>query len=169
LLRISVILGLLAGFALSPKLWLSSRVYPFTPVWSFFKPPNTPIDYIAFFALLALLAFQDQARWQPWFYQYVVMLLAIALAGSKRPEPALNTCALIIGATYIWSGLSKLNSNFMGDAFPWLVTPFIGAWPFVRHLSYSAALMECGAGVGLLFRRFRSAAFSAPSQCMVSS
>jgi len=185
LLRISVILGLLAGLALSPKLWLSSRVYPFTPVWSFLKPPGAPIDYIVFFAvialliaaaivprrefwialfaLLALLAFQDQSRWQPWFYQYVVMLLAIALAGSKRPEAALNTCCLIIAATYIWSGLSKLNSNFMGDTFPWLVAPFIGAWPapaqwFVHHLALVAALFECGAGAGLFFRRFRPAA-----------
>jgi hypothetical protein len=184
LLRISVILGLLAGFALSPKLWLSLREYPFTPVWSFIKPASPPSDYIVFctvialliavciaprrefwialVALLAWLALQDQSRWQPWFYQYVAMLLAIALAGGKRPEAALNTCCLIVAATYIWSGLAKLNSNFMGDTFPWLVAPFIGAWPgsaqwFVRHLAVVAALFECGAGVGLLIRRLRPA------------
>src|ERR1700733_9955673 len=92
LLRICVILALLAGFALSPKLWLSSRLYPLTPVWLFLRPLGSPGDRILFFAtialligslvrprrpllaascvLLVLLALQDQSRWQPWFYQY---------------------------------------------------------------------------------------------------
>ena len=96
LLRISVVLGLLAGFALSPKLWLSSRLYPLTPVWSFITPPGSPSDLIIFcalitlliivsvaprldvliavFALLAVVALQDESRWQPWFYQYALML-----------------------------------------------------------------------------------------------
>ncbi len=47
-LRICVILGLLAGFALSPKLWLSSRLYPLTPVWPFLMPLGFPGDYIVF-------------------------------------------------------------------------------------------------------------------------
>jgi hypothetical protein len=189
LLRISVILGLLAGFALSPKLWLSSRLYPLTPVWSFISAPRSPIDYIIFFALIALLiavsatprrglliavftllalvALQDQSRWQPWFYQYVAMLLAIALAGPERQAAALNTCCLIVAATYIWSGLAKLNPGFTGGTFPWLVGPFLGAWPMAaqwlaRHLAFVVPLIECGVGVGLLTRRLRTAAlFSA--------
>ena len=156
LLRISVIWGLLAGFALSPKLWLSSRLYPLTPVWAFLRPLKHPWDYVVFFALIALLmavsveprrglliaafvllalmALQDQSRWQPWFYQYVVMLLAIALAGPERQASALNTCCLIVAATYIWSGLAKLNPSFTGNTFPWLVEPFIGAWPGARRV-----------------------------------
>jgi hypothetical protein len=180
LLRISVILGLLAGFALSPKLWLSSRLYPLTPVWGFLGPLRAPGDAILFFAvialliallaaprreilialfaLLALLALQDQSRWQPWFYQYVVMLLAIALAGPKRPAAALNTCCLIVAATYIWSGLAKLNPNFANDLFPSLVKPFAGARPVPAQLALAAALFECGVGFALLTRRFRAAA-----------
>jgi hypothetical protein len=185
LLRISVILGLLAGFALSPKLWLSSRLYPLTPVWSFISAPSSPIDYIIFFVLIALLivvsvapwrgfviavfillalvALQDQSRWQPWFYQYVAMLLAIALAGQKRQADALNTCCLIVATTYIWSGVAKLNPGFTNDTFPWLVEPFISAWPapaqwLARHLAFVAPLIECGLGFGLLIRRCRSAA-----------
>ena len=185
LLRVTVIVGLLAGFALSPKLWVSSRLYPLTPVFSFLKPLPFPWDYVLFFGLIALLiavgikprkevlialfvllalvALQDQSRWQPWFYQYVVMLLAIALAGSEGQAAALNTCCLIVAATYIWSGLAKLNPNFMGNTFPWLMGPFIGAWPapaqwLARHLALAAALAECGAGFGLLIRRWRIAA-----------
>jgi hypothetical protein len=182
LLRISVTFGLLAGFWLSPKLWLSSRLYPLTPVWSFVRPFGSPADRIVFFALIALLiaasvaprreiliavfallmvlAVQDQSRWQPWFYQYVIMLLAIALAGTERQAGALNTCCLIVAATYIWSGLAKLNPNFVGDTFPWLVEPFIGAAPapvqwLARHMGWVAPFFECCAGVGLLTRRFR--------------
>jgi hypothetical protein len=182
LLRITVILALLAGFALSPKLWLSSRFYPLTPVWSFFRPFSSPVDAIVFFALIALLiaagvaqrrevwvavfallavvALQDQSRWQPWFYQYVLMLAAIALAGAKREAAALNTCCLIIAATYIWSGLAKLNPVFVGTTFPWLLEPFRGAaaagaqW-FITHVGWLAPIVEFGAGVGLVTRRFR--------------
>jgi hypothetical protein len=182
LLRISVIAGLLAGFALSPKLWLSSRFYPLMPVWSFIKPLRSPGDYIVLFTLVALLiaaalvprreiliavfvvlvlvVLQDQSRLQPWFYQYTLMLLAIALAGRDRPVAALNTCCLIIAATYVWSGLAKLNPSFIGDTFPFLVKPLIGAeqgvglW-LIRHLAFLAPLLECALGVGLLIKRSR--------------
>lgn len=185
LLRICVILALLAGFALSPKLWLSSRLYPLTPVWSFLQPLGSPGDRILFFCtialliaslvwprrailgascvLLVLLALQDQSRWQPWFYQYAIMLMAIALAGLSRQKSALNTCRLIIAATYIWSGLAKLNPEFLTNTFPWLMAPFIKIWPVpgqwaADHLAVVAACLECGAGIGLLMRRFRQAA-----------
>jgi hypothetical protein len=185
LLRIGVILGLLAGFALSHKLWLSSRFYPLTPVWSFVKPLASPGDSILFytlivlliaaaimprrevliaiFALFVLLVFQDQSRLQPWFYQYALMLLAIALAGSTRPEAALNTCCLIVASTYIWSGLAKLNPIFIGETLPFLIKPFTGSgtgalqW-LVRPLAFLAPLLECGLGIGLLTRRFRAPA-----------
>jgi hypothetical protein len=113
-------------------------------------------------ALLAWLAAEDQSRWQPWFYQYVLMLLALALAGAGRPEAALNTCRLIVAATYFWSGLAKLNPRFGVDVFPHLLEPLLGvgvaAQPFVPRLAPVAALFECGLGAALLFRRFRTPA-----------
>lgn len=188
LLRVAVVLALLAGFALSPKLWLSSRIYPLTPVWSFFGTFSHPADRILFFAvitlliafavaprrelsaamfaLLVLLALQDQSRWQPWFYQYVLMLLAIALAGARGQTVALNTCSLIVATTYIWSGISKLNPHFMSYTFPWLMGPFIGHWPaafqrLILHLALVVPCLECATGAGLLLRRFRPAALVA--------
>jgi len=193
LTRATVIIGLLAGFALSPKLWLSSRLYPLTPVWSFLAPFRSPEDYAvmialialltalivtprretlaAAFALLALLALQDQSRWQPWFYQYVLMLLAIALAGSDRHEAALNTCRLIVATTYIWSGLAKLNPNFETTIFPAFVEPFVSrklvpalflahglVHGLVHGLAIATPVLECATGIGLLIRRFRPAA-----------
>ncbi len=181
LLRITVIVGLLAGFALSPKLWLSSRLYPLTPVWSFFKAPNPPVDRLllltltalliilttaprreiaaAALALLFLLALQDQSRWQPWFYQYLLMFLAIAVAGREHPESALQTCRLIVAATYFWSGLAKLNPNFFTAVFPSLFSPFLATVPpALNHLAFLAPIVECGAGIGLLTERYRSQA-----------
>ena len=181
LLRITVIVGLLAGFALSPKLWLSSRLYPVTPVWSFFKAPNPPVDRLllltiavllilftiaprheigaAALALLLVIALQDQSRWQPWFYQYALMFLAIAVAGREHPESALHTCRLIVAATYFWSGIAKLNPNFFNAVFPSFFSPFLGTVPpILSHLAFLAPIVECGAGIGLLTRRFRSQA-----------
>ena len=54
-LRITVILALLTGLLMSPKLWLSSRFYPLTPLWSFVRPFSFPTDYVFFFVLIALL------------------------------------------------------------------------------------------------------------------
>jgi hypothetical protein len=47
--------GLLAGFLLSPKLWLSARFYPSTPVLSFLKPLSFPFDYVVFLGMLLCL------------------------------------------------------------------------------------------------------------------
>ena len=182
MLRIVVVLALLAGFALSPKLWLSSRFYPLTPVWPLVRGFGYPGDSIVLFALIALLiaicfvsrreifgaafalllllALQDQSRWQPWFYQYVLMLLAIGLAGRKGDAAARQTCCLIVAFIYIWSGLGKLNPNFAGVIFPALIAPFVGAKVayanrFVHGLALAAPFLECAAGAGLLTRRFR--------------
>jgi hypothetical protein len=191
-LRITVIAGLLAGLALSPKLWLSTRLYPFTPVCSLFQPLDPPADKLLLFtlaallvvfavvprgeiaagalALLLLLALQDQSRWQPWYYQYLLLFAAVALAGRGRPESALHTCRLIVAATYFWSGIAKLNANFFTAVFPSLFGPLLTTVPpFLSHLAFLAPMVECGAGIGLLTTRFRKPPFSARPACMVSS
>ena len=164
---------MLAGMLLSPKLWLSSRAYPLVPPFRFIHPLPSPFDLIAFatvigvliallftgnrivmtaaIALLLLEAIQDQTRWQPWFYQYLVMLLAIALAGAAIPEAAMKTCRLIVAATYIWSGLAKLNPHFAAEVFPWLIEPLRLPVAF----AFLSALAEFGIGVALLSQRFR--------------
>ena len=178
-LRTLVIAGLLAGFLLSPKLWTSARFYPQTPVWSALHPLPVPFDRIVFGALLlaliaglfarprlplaaflvlaAALAALDQSRWQPWFYQYVFMLLALAFTA---PERAANTCRLILVSIYFWSGLQKLNPGFFHDTFPWLMEPI------KRHVhadallqfAFVVPLVETGIGIALLTRRTRKPA-----------
>ena len=76
----------------------------------------------------ALPALGDQTRWQPWVFLYGFLLGTLALfswdsedvAGRNR---ALNIARLIIAATYLFSGLQKINLNFMQQDFPWIVSP----------------------------------------------
>ena len=189
-LKTAVTIGLIAGLTLSPKLWLSARFYPLTPVWRVLKPLPFPFDYavfgsallslvfvalvrrplkaIALFVSLAvLLALFDQSRWQPWFYQYVFMLISIALAFRTQTnivghEKALNLCRLIMVSIYFWSGLQKLNRGFVEDVFPWLIQPVTHVLPativaLLVRLGIVVPFVELGIGVMLLSRRFRAA------------
>jgi uncharacterized membrane protein YphA (DoxX/SURF4 family) len=166
-LRWVVIAGLLAGLALSPKLWLSDRSYPQTPIWSGLPGIPPPFDRVVYIALLlsllasavkpkatwvflglaAVLVAFDQSRLQPWFYQYCFMLLALS-----SPAVGGNVCRLIICSIYFWSGMQKLNGGFAADAFPWLVEPLkvVPVW-----LGLAVPFLEAGLGIALLYKRTR--------------
>lgn len=169
MLKVAIVLGCAAGLLLSPRLWLSDRIYPLTPVLSAFPLfpapwgsaaycallllllmiailPRPRIFIMAFAILALILTLQDQSRLQPWFYQYVLMLLAIAFGGER------NTCRFIVAAIYIWSGLSKFNPAFAEGT-------FTRALP--HYAAYAVPLLECAAGVGLLNNRFRKVALVA--------
>jgi hypothetical protein len=61
-LRAVVAAGLMAGLLLSPKLWVSTRFYPLTPVAQFLRPLPYPFDYAVYILLLALLAVTGVVR-----------------------------------------------------------------------------------------------------------
>src|SRR5262249_18820114 len=76
-------------------------------------------------ALLLALVLQDQERFQPWVYQYLVLaLLLLALS----PGQALRYARWWFAGLYLYSGLSKLDVAFtheMGASFlAVLVHPF---------------------------------------------
>ena len=161
---------------LSHALWLSTRFYPLTPVFPFLKPIPFPFDHILFYvSLVALvlsaitprlipffatfaivLAVCDQSRLQPWFYEYLFLLLGVAFASP-------NACRLIIAATYFWSGAQKLNAGFINDVFPLMLEPFLrhlphGAQAVAHPLSVAAPFIELWIGIALLGRKFRTPA-----------
>ncbi len=171
-LKIAIAAALFAGLALSPKLWLSERVYPLTPVRAVLRPIPAPLDYILYGAMLAMLvaialvqrpakligafvalavavAAFDQSRWQPWFYQYLVMLIAVGLR-----KQALDVCRLVMVCTYFWSGLQKANLEFVHNVFPFMMGSWAGVVP--AWIGFVAPLVEVAIGVGLLTRRFRT-------------
>jgi hypothetical protein len=159
-----VVCGLLAGMALSWKLWTGLREFPLTPVVPIPHDVNIAMGYLALallvFALaallvsprfiwaatavgsLALLCALDQMRLQPWAIQYTGMLVVLAAAMHPRVEDkaraqftALNACGFILAATYFWSGVQKLNPVFRDDLFPWFTQPLAG-WLHVARLPY---------------------------------
>src|SRR6185312_13773890 len=91
----------LCSMLLCNKLWLSDRSFPLSPVIRFLPAVHHPFDFIiyggavillvciilvrnsrnyiiAFSAVSVLLCLLDQNRWQPWFYQYVMMFFVLS-------------------------------------------------------------------------------------------
>lgn len=189
LLKAAISLGFAGGFLLSYKEWVSTRAFPLTPVWDALRLPypfdfvlfgmalfllvpiaasRSPRVYIIAFMVLALaLALLDQQRWQPWFYQYLFMFGALAFYGGGdrsqgRLDQILNACRIIVASLYIWSGIQKVNYNFVENTWPWMTEPIVNFLPastaILDYMVYTAPLMEFSIGVGLLSLRFRNVA-----------
>jgi hypothetical protein len=143
--------ALLAGLAISPRLWITDRAFPTVPAFS--ELPELPnwlclalscamALFVALAALLprprllllaiptcgAILVLFDMNRLQPWFYQYLLMILALGLvrwdlSDDRYAKQALAICGVILGFLYIWSGIQKANPAFAANVFPWLLEP----------------------------------------------
>jgi len=185
LLKATLLAAFCIGLAMSSALWIGPRSFPLVPVLS----PSAAIEgraagvlYCALFALAgaALIArwprwfiaaflgimlvfcIGDQTRWQPWVFQYSLLLGIIALVpieGQTSRQRALNLGRLIVAFTYIFSGLQKINLNFMFVDFPWLVEPITALFPaggkLVPMFGAMAPFVQVAFGVGLLTRRWR--------------
>jgi hypothetical protein len=186
LLKVVLTLALLCGFALSRRLWFySTRLYPSVPVFDFLPAVAPTAGYVwfgalavllvlfavrarprayaaAFVALASLYVLFDESRLQPWFYQYLFMMLALA-AHTWRDEDArtpLRACAFVVASVYFWSGVQKMNPQFFAEVLPSLAAPYLARLPasFSRMLTPLGALVpltEICAGLMLLTRRWR--------------
>jgi uncharacterized membrane protein YphA (DoxX/SURF4 family) len=92
------------------------------------------------------------------------LLAAIALFSWNHDDAAgrqrtLNVARLIVASTYAFSGLQKLNFNFINIDFPSIMEPITNAFPAARGLVYvlgaGAPFIEMGFGLGLLTEKFR--------------
>lgn len=186
LLRVVLALAVLCGFALSRRLWLhSTRLYPSVPVFDFLPTVAPAVSYVWFGALVLLLvlfavrarahlyaaAFVvlacayvlfDESRLQPWFYQYLFMMLALAAFSSKEGDARtpLRACAFVVASVYFWSGVQKLNPQFFNKVMPSLVAPYLEHIPalsmgLATRLGVIIPLTEICVGVMLLTRRWR--------------
>ena len=143
--------ALLAGLALSPRLWIADRAFPTVPALNGLPElsnsfclaltfgmtlctllvlvlPRPRFFFNAIPILGAALVLFDMNRLQPWFYQYQLMFLAMGLVKWDRSDEsnaknALAICGVILGFLYIWSGVQKANPAFATNVFPWLLEP----------------------------------------------
>ena len=186
-LKTTIVVAFSVGLMMSSRLWIGPRSYPTAPVSDLLQFSIAPADLLLFAALFALAAailvaakpqkfilaylavvaafcLLDQTRWQPWVYQYGFLLATLALfswdgedvVGRTR---AVNIARLIVATTYVFSGLQKVNANFVNSDFPWLVEPITNIMPAAKlpmHLlGMAAPLIQIGFGFGLLTTRYR--------------
>jgi uncharacterized membrane protein YphA (DoxX/SURF4 family) len=181
--RFFVCFGLLCGILLSKPLWLTARHFPLVPAFSRLPAIAYPLDYICLLGMifllvmiavssspriyilvllvmLAVLGLFDQGRWQPWAYQYFVMLLVLGGVrwrdGRVVDEYAtLNIFRLMMASIYLYSGLQKFNPNFAGHVLPRLAGNEAGVTVAAGVLAILPPIVEAAIGVGLLIRKVR--------------
>ena len=186
-----IAIACLLSMLLSYKLWLGDRVFPLTPVFDFLPAFYHPLDIVLFcvaiFLLICItvlrnpqkyilsflicafiLALLDRNRWQPWFYQYVLMLFVVSFFNyrcddTKQQQAIVTIFKLMIAAVYFWSGLQKLNPNFLADTFPWLMEPITnhmakGAINHFTWLGKMFPMIEFLTGIALFITPVKKAA-----------
>jgi hypothetical protein len=188
-LKTTVILAFCIGLSMSSHLWVGPRSYPATPVSTLLPSIDDVVAHglfaaifalsaailispkpqgliAALLAIIAVFCLLDQTRWQPWVFQYNILLATLALFSWKGDDVdgqkrTLNIARLVIASTYMLSGLQKLNLNFIDVDFPWVVGPITKVLPVTTSALHvfgmSIPLVQVAFGAGLLTRRFRGA------------
>jgi hypothetical protein len=171
----------LVAKTISWKLWLSDRLFPIIPVCDYFPEAGPKIHLLLFVSSVAGLIFLlvlpknryvvfgfvaaevfscllDQMRWQPWEFQYLLTFAFILF--SKNRKQLLSLMALLLSATYIFSGLHKCNGGFLYNIWDKLVLHRLFGldWetvgnPVLHYCGLFVALVETGLGLALLFSK----------------
>lgn len=163
---------------MSWKLWLADRSFPLAPLISFPQPvhlilfslffifsillfirPLKPvfIGCLLFAEVISLLG--DQLRWHPWEYQFLFIFLAVMLSrGNSRS--VINSIIFIFASSYFFSGISKLNSDFLQNIWLQIMLVKILHFPkavyynsLVRYAGLLIPLFEISCGVLILLRK----------------
>lgn len=176
----------LVTILLTPVLWIDERALPTVPVFNlyplcwelnlalisltvlslillFFKPGNKIYFTALLVSQLSLMLF-DQARWMPYFIQFLVMIGIVVFAlnkDEKFQQTALASLKLIIFSIYFWAGIQKFNYTFLVKVFPWFVSPitqwlpesFLDAFHFTAFL---VPLLEVSFALMLLHDRTKA-------------
>jgi hypothetical protein len=182
-LRLTLASACVLTMLASVPLWMNSRLFPLLPVAPWIPVLPVPWDRVVFFATLGALvlalrfyrpgvavflvlslylALADQARWQPWFYMYWIMLL-LSLG---EDGAALAGCRWALSAVYAWGGVQKCNAGFFQLVAPWFVKPAAAALPAglataLQWAIATAPLVEVFIGLGLWFAPTRRSAIFA--------
>ena len=171
------------------KLWISDRFTPTIPVFEFLNNiPNyvhlglliasllsliliffRPFSkkYLVFFLFFEIFScLQDYSRWQPWEYEYLLIFFIFIFA--KNQKHILKLIALLLIATYVISGLHKINGGFLFLVwesmilFNFLKYDLNQRSLFVHYAGIIIPIIEISIGLGLLlFKNKKLFIFSA--------
>jgi hypothetical protein len=175
-----IVLAYIAGFLFSPLLWRNEGRF-----FSIIKPieaiPALPAPFdllliilfvslsvlwlfipkrifgFAAVACLIIVLVQDQMRWQPWVYIYLLLMMPYLFQSDRDEKSILNYLQLIIPGIYIWSGLHKFGPNFIEGPFAQMITDSKYSVDFsaIKKLGYFVPLIETSMGVMLLLPKYR--------------
>jgi len=165
---------------MSFNLWGVERNFPVLPIFIFFKTTIIAINKIALsiligslisvvlfdrknsifflFTSLLYLLLEDQMRWQPWVYIYILTLFPFLFNTSKKNK--INFLRMLFIGIYIWSGIHKLNpffneliiESFAVDFFRIQNLTFINLF---KTFGYTVPILEIVSGVLLYFTSTR--------------
>lgn len=171
-----IIFGFIAGIAISWKLWfLGDRGFPILPFPDWVQG-NSFTDIVLSFGLIftfplilafiypkkealrpvligiVLLVLFDQMRLQPWVYMYFFLLLPFTLFTENKKSIYLPYLQIILVCMYIWSGIHKLNPNFIEITFSDILRHLfaIEIAPGLRAFGYIIPLTEIVTGLLLI-------------------
>ena len=172
-----VVVATLSAFAIAPGLWLPHPFFTPIPVLGDGVPQVLhgpmlvaliglllPVPFVAeawrrrllaaWCALFFVRTALDRATWQPYFFQYSFLLLALAVERGRR---ALDIARLVFVATYFWAGLSKINGTFVKFGIEAVFRPIESWFPvgLLIEAGYLVPVVEMLAGPLLLWRRTR--------------
>lgn len=123
--------------------------------------PNKNILFAIVLCTEILSCLLDKMRFQPWEYQYLLTLIfIIACRKEKDGLRFLQLLSFLICATYIFSGIHKIGGSFLYVVWDTMVLKqFLGlsnaaiSNPFLHYSGLILAVIECGAGLVLLFSK----------------
>ena len=178
---------LIAKF-MSWKLWLADRFFPVVPPFNFLFVPSIVHLILCILSLLALFALMifplkrmllagviiievlscllDQNRWQPWEYQYIFIILALAI-NYKNDKSAVSAIAFILMSAYFFSGIGKMNAAFslslrnkiVHTGMFHLSNSSLYEW-LEYHIGYLLGVIEILLSIGLISGRTKKASAS---------
>jgi hypothetical protein len=187
LVKTTAAAGMLLSFLCSVNLWAGHRWLPVCPLFEEFSI-NPPFDFILFaleiilllmllisskprpiifFILLlnAVYILLDQNRLQPWFYLYNSIFMVLffynwRIDNINAYHSFFVILQLCFASVYIFSGLQKINPNFITDTYSWFIQP-LSTFASPRQMGFLTKTggvipyLEIFIGLGLLIKQLR--------------
>ncbi|MCF6280178.1 MAG: hypothetical protein L3J14_07505 [Flavobacteriaceae bacterium] len=171
------------GVLLSLNLWHSNRYFPTIPVFDFIPDVSIYINYtllillfvyfglvfissnkkyiVVTLSIIFVLLLQDQMRWQPWVYIYSLFLIPFLFDNPLKNEiKKINYFQIILIGVYLWSGIHKLNPNFIELIYRSILIDLYqinneSLTTTILQLGYIIPLIEIMMGIALFFPKTR--------------